>query len=77
MLAIPLELTFWAMTEFRLAELAATSGTLLAVLAGAGVELWKPETGLVGLIARVVFACVLMPGSDDIIIGGSDPHAGV
>lgn len=76
MLVISLDVTFWAMKELRLAGLAATSNALLAVLAGAGVEPWEPETGLVGPIAEVVFACALLPGSDD-MIGETDPHAGV
>lgn len=75
-LVIPLGGIFWTMKAFGLAELAATSAVLLAVLAGAGVELWKPESDLVELIAKVRSACVLLPGGED-TIGDPDPHAGV
>ena len=73
---ISLDVTFWAMEELILAGLAAMSDAPLVVLAGAGVELWEPETGLVGLIAELVSACALLPGSDD-VIGEADAHPGV
>ena len=75
-LVIPLGGIFWTMKAFGLAELAVTNAVLLAVLAGAGVELWKPESDLVELIAEVRSACVLLPGGED-TTGDPDPHAGV
>lgn len=63
------------MKELELPELGVTSATLLAVLAGAGVELGKPVTGMFELVAKSVLIA-LMPEYDN-IIGDSDPHAGV
>ena len=75
MLVILLDVTCWAMKELELPELGVTSATLLAVLAGAGVELGKPVTGMFDLIAMAVLT-PLMPEYDN-IIGDSEPHAGV
>ena len=76
MLVTSLDPDFWAMKVLILAELAVTCNTPLAVLAGAGVELWKLETDSVELIARVVLACAESLGIDD-MIGVPDPQAGV
>ena len=54
-LVIVLDVKFRVVEELRLAELAVRSAILLAVLAGARVEFWKPET------AKVVFALAMSP----------------
>lgn len=75
MLVLSIDVPFLPVEELKLKEVVATDATLLDVLAGAWVELWEPVTDFVEVIAKVVLACVLSPGSDE--GGETDPHLGV